>query len=433
MVRNAAKLEQLLRSQRARIAVAAALIGFSFWAFLPYITSRVASSAFVNAELLRVTAPFNGQVARELPPQGTFIDHPTALRLVDALAPDRRHLSDLEQQAVSAKQHAELARKQLAEIAESSRQQAQRTETYRTAMTGRLQDEIIETEAERTGCLAEMRQRQDVSTRQTDLASRGLALKTQAAQAQAQLETTTAHCAMTAARIERLKIELEAARSGTFVQDGTNDIPYSAQQGDRLLLRQQELETEILGQELQVTELVTQIADERTRVERLAHYDLTLPSDYVVWTLGASPASTVTEGQTILDLADCSHRFVAVELPERDFETITAGELAAVRLLGGDSWMNGRVRQVRGSAAQVDKRLHAAEVPDPHSGSITIEVELPPEPLANGQNNFCDIGRLAEVRFRRLGFNFGDAIGDALRWLSEIVGKGARQFVSLDL
>ena len=52
----------------------------------------------------------------------------------------------------------------------------------------------------------------------------------------------------------------------------------------------------------------------------------------------ASPGSTVTEGQTILDLADCAHRFVVVDLPEREFEQIKASEAASVRLIGSDEW-----------------------------------------------------------------------------------------------
>jgi hypothetical protein len=90
-----------------------------------------------------------------------------------------------------------------------------------------------------------------------------------------------------------------------------------------------------------------------------------------------------------------------VELPEREFETIKPGDTASVRLIGSDIWRQGIVRQVRGSAAHEDDRLLAAEVPTPTRGNITVEVSLPREGAKTASSNFCDIGRLADVRFHR--------------------------------
>jgi HlyD family secretion protein len=196
----------------------------------------------------------------------------------------------------------------------------------------------------------------------------------------------------------RLQIELESVSKGVFLRDGANDVPYSQQQRDRLLLRRQELETQAL-EGSRSDRIAAEIMEERNRLERLGHVDLFLPPNHVVWAVAASPGSTVTEGQTILDLASCERRFVAVELPEREFERIKAGDAADVRLIGGGEWHQGVVRQVRGSAARTDDRLLAAQVPVPNPGSITVEVGLPQQDSAGQQHSFCNIGRLAEVRF----------------------------------
>ena len=94
------------------------------------------------------------------------------------------------------------------------------------------------------------------------------------------------------------------------------------------------------------------MTEERERIDRLSHFDVSLPADHVVWSVAASPGSTVSEGQTLLDLASCEHRFVGVELPEREFEQIKVGAPAFVRLIGSAEWNEGQVRQVRGSAAR---------------------------------------------------------------------------------
>ena len=156
-------------------------------------------------------------------------------------------------------------------------------------------------------------------------------------------------------------------------------------------------------------------------MSRVDRYDLTLPPSHVIWSVAASPGSAVIEGQTLLDLADCGSRFVAVELPARDFEQIKAGDRAAVRLIGSNDWTEGKVRQVRGSAARADDRLLAAQVPTPNAGNITVEVSLERDVMPADGNGFCDIGRMAEVRFDRSIFGLAQAL--SLIWQRFDVGK----------
>ena len=274
-------------------------------------------------------------------------------------------------------------------------------QAYRGGLIERLGLEIKEAEAERTGCLAEVLQRRDIGARMQGLAKSGATSQIRSAEALAKQEATAALCQMAAARVERLKAELSSLRKGVYLRDASNDVPYSQQQRERLFLRRQELETEAHRESARALQLTADIAEERGRVERMAQYNFSLPPDHVVWSVPASPGSAVTQGQTVIDFADCDHRFVAVELPEREFETIKPGDTASVRLIGSDVWRQGIVRQVRGSAAHEDERLLAAEVPTPTRGNITVEVSLPREGAKSASSNFCDIGRLADVRFQR--------------------------------
>jgi multidrug resistance efflux pump len=399
------------------------LIMLSAWAFLPYVTYRIAPSAFVNAELVRVAAPIAGRLTQDLPRKGDFVMQASTVSLIQALSPDRSHLLDLDRQFNVAKQQAALARKQLEEIATADGVLEQRVNAYRDGMITRLGNEIAEAEAEKTGCLAEARQRQDVGSRFEELVKNGTASQIRSAEAQALREATSTRCEMAEARWQRLKGELVGAREGVFLRDGANDVPYSQQQRDRLMLRRQELQTQVLEGDARSSQLETEITEERERLDRLGHADLSLPQGHVVWSVSASPGSAVTAGQTLLDLANCAQRFVAVELPERDFEQIKAGDQAYVRLIGSDDWKEGEVRQVRGSAARIDDRLLAAQVPSPNAGSITVEIGLPPDEATGDRNNFCNIGRLAEVRFQRV--HFVDTLSRALWGGSSKASKAA--------
>lgn len=416
-MRYADTLQRFVRSRLARLALGVALIAVSAWAFLPYVNYRISTSAFVNAELAHVAAPISGRLTRKLPRKGDFIEQPETVTLIEALSRDQRHLLDLVGRHAVSTERAELARKQLAEMDTVDAELAKRTVIYRDGMIARLGHERDETMAERTGCLAEASQRRDVGSRMEQLVTRGVATPIRSAEAFASLEATSTRCAMADAHLQRLQTELISAKDGVFLRDGANDAPYSQQQRDRLMLRRQDIETKALEDGLQASQSAAELKEERDRLDRLSHFDLTLPGDHVVWSVAASPGSTVSEGQALLDLAGCEDRFVVVELAAREFEKIKAGAPAFVRLIGSNDWKQGKIRQVRGSAARADDRLLAAQVRKPEPDSITVEIGLPPDRAQVDRNSFCNIGRLAEVRFERSGFVFLDRLGRELRRL----------------
>jgi multidrug resistance efflux pump len=396
-------MEYLIRNRALRIAFAGFLLAVGIWAFFPYVFHRVSSSAFVNAELMRVTSPIAGRLALELPQKGQFIAEPTALTLVESPNPDRRQLAIYEQEFALSGARIELDKSQLAELQEQNHALGRRLERYRNAMLDRLDRETDEAHAMLRACTA----RRDELTKQRlrieSLAKTGFASTQRLDEVQSAYASTTANCEAASARIERLQSETSAAKQGIFLQDGYNDTPYSQQQRDRLLLRKQEIETDMQRETARHVYLTAEIEKERKRVEHTSVYQLTLPAGHVVWTITASPGAPVVEGQTIMDLANCERRFVLVELPERDFESVRPGGRATVRLLGSDIWIEGRVQQIIGSAARQDERLLAAQAPKPEGRQVTAEIALAADSLSTEAGRYCDIGRMAEVRIDRSG------------------------------
>ena len=135
-------IETIIRSRLVRVLLACALIVVGAWAFLPHLAYRIAPTAFVNSELVRVTAPMAGRLSPDLPRRGELIDHSTTVHLVEALSSDRRHLLDLEQQSAVAKDRAELAKRQLADIETADRELRSRIDSYRSGTIQRLDQEI---------------------------------------------------------------------------------------------------------------------------------------------------------------------------------------------------------------------------------------------------------------------------------------------------
>ncbi|MCC7252962.1 HlyD family efflux transporter periplasmic adaptor subunit [Hyphomicrobium sp.] len=403
-------IRSVVSARASRIALAVLLIALGLWAFAPFAAYRVSSSAFINSEVMRITAPIPGYLSAELPHKGQYIAEPEQLTLIKSYAADRQRLLEMEGQQAAAKDRAEFARKQLAEIAALDAELEQRMQAYRDGMLARISQEIAEADAEKTGCFAEMSHRRDIGSKLQGLADTGATSQIKSAEALARQEETMTRCKMASARLERLKAELGAMKNGVFLRDSANDVPYTQQQRERLFLRRQDLEREVNENGTRATQLAADIGEERSRVEHLGKYDVTLPADTVVWSVSASPGSVVVQGQAVLDLTDCKNRFVAVQLPEREFESIKPGDPASVRLIGSGERREGLVRRVMGSAARGDDRLFAAQVPVATSGNVTVEVSLPPD-KAPDDKNYCDIGRLAEVRFPRKAPAFVENLG----------------------
>ncbi|HWP89032.1 MAG TPA: hypothetical protein VNM70_14205, partial [Burkholderiales bacterium] len=218
-MRVAAFIERTVRNRAVRLSLATVLLAVSAWAFSPYVGSRIGSSAFVNAELTRVTSPFAGRLTSDLPRRGEYIVRARTVTLVEALAPDQRHLFDLRQQYAVAEKRAALTRAQLEEIKSSDHELGGRAEGYKAGVVNRISGEIEEASAENAGCMAEAHQRRDIGSRMEQLTKLGTASQIRSAEALALQEATNTRCEVAQARVRRLKVELEAAQRGIFLRD----------------------------------------------------------------------------------------------------------------------------------------------------------------------------------------------------------------------
>ncbi|WP_164157924.1 HlyD family secretion protein, partial [Sandarakinorhabdus rubra] len=229
------------------------------------------------------------------------------------------------------------------------------------------------------------------------LAQQRFATFTQRDRLRAQAAASARRCAALADQAEAMAIETTAAGQGLYLAGAAMDAPYADQQRDRLLLRRQELEIIAADAEARLAALALQISAEEQRLARATAFDAVLPAGTVIWSQPAPRGTTVAPGASLIELADCRRRYVEVTLPERRMESILPGERVAVRLIGSEDWLEGRVASAVGAAARRDGAMVAAN-PDKDARALTVLVALPP-PASLARR--CDVGRLAEVRFPR--------------------------------
>ena len=404
------KIEDLIRNRATRIALAVALIGFGAWSFVPYIAYKVAPAAYVNAELIRITAPINGELTQELPHKGDFFGAPTKKTLIQSNTIDRSGLVGLERQYEEYRAKADLASSQISELAAADHAFTTRMAGYQSALASREDAEILEVESELKACREAEVAKRSALDRAEELNRQQLVAQMRLEIIKGQYFDAVQACQGISAKEQRLKAEREATAKGSFVQDGTG-APSFAQERSGLLLSRQERQRELLDARARADQLQAQISALRSHMDDLAHYDTNLPGGYMVWSVQVSPGSAVVEGQTILELADCRNPFLIVQFAERDLAGITAGDSADIRLIGENQWRRGTVRRVRGSAARTNDILLAAAAPTPDEHFIVAEISMPPDENGIQASRACNIGRLAEVRLQRHPFAL-------LSWLS---------------
>jgi hypothetical protein len=123
--------------------------------------------------------------------------------------------------------------------------------------------------------------------------------------------------------------------------------------------------------------------------------------------------SNVVQGAELARILDCSELVVDILLGENQYDEIYPGRAAQVRLVGRDDIFVGDVQSVRGSAADVEEKMMAALLPEQKGKNARIRVRLAPSSLNTDYENFCQVGRTAQVRFESRRFPIA-------RWLRSL-------------
>jgi hypothetical protein len=104
---------------------------------------------------------------------------------------------------------------------------------------------------------------------------------------------------------------------------------------------------------------------------------------------------------------------VDILVSEVDYDEIYPGRDAQIRLLGRSDALDGKVLSVRGSAAVVEDVALAAKLPQSRGKDARIRVSLSESALNTDYENFCQVGRSVQVRFRTRSLPF-------VRWIKAL-------------
>ncbi|WP_064713335.1 HlyD family secretion protein [Rhizobium bangladeshense] len=389
-----------------RIVVGLLLLTLVTVVSLPTITGFTSLDGTANARFAVVNAPIDGTIAEEPLKVGSPVKAGQPLAEIRNTRVNRAILASLEADRNTALDRVAALKKEREELSALREELSARLEIYRQTTIANLEREV-----EILRKKVEVSQAQDLVAqvdlnRRMELESKGILTQKLVEVARAAGAATGGEVEISNLTVDQLEQRLNAVRQGIFVfGDGQNDVPYSRQREDEVVVRINDLNSRIAENETRATEVQKQLIKEADRVSSLESATAIAPFDGVVWTRSIVDGSNVVLNDELMRLLDCRELFVDILVPEVNYDEIYPGLIAQVRLFGRSDVFKGTVISARGSSASVETDSFAASLPPSTERNARIRVRLDPSFMNGDFANSCQVGRTVQVRFSKHGID----------------------------
>jgi len=396
------RFNMILNHRVTRVTVGLLLLLVAIIVWLPGLTGFTSLDGAVNARFAVVNAPIDGVITGEPVKVGAPVKEGQTLAEISNSRVNRAIFASLEADRNTARDRVVALQKERDELSQLRQELAKRLEIFKQATISNLEREVDILQKR-----VQVSQAQDLAAqvdlnRRMELESKGILTQKMVDAARAAGAATGGEVEISNLTVDQLQKRLNAVRQGIFVfGDGQNDVPYSRQREDEVVIHINDLNSRIAENETRVTEVERQLVEEGKRVSSLETATATAPFDGVVWSRTVVNGSNVVLNNELVRLLDCRELYVDILVPEVDYDEIHTGLPAEVRLLGRSDVFTGTVVSLKGSSAAVETDSYVATLPTTTQRDARIRVRLDPSFMNDDFANFCQVGRTVQVRFSK--------------------------------
>ncbi|MDK1385692.1 efflux RND transporter periplasmic adaptor subunit [Sinorhizobium sp. 8-89] len=392
----------ILNHRMTRIAVGILLLMLVVAVLLPGLTGFTSLDGTVNARFATINAPIDGEIAEPPPPIGTPVAEGETLAIIRNERVNRTVLASLRAEHRTAVDRVAALERERDELVSLRDQLAERLAVFKSATIASLERELrILRKRVEVSRAQDVVARVDLDRRQ-ELESKGIFTRKMVEAAEAAGAATGGELEISNLTVELLQQRLDAVRQDIFVvADGQNDVPYSRQRQDEVIVRINDLNTRIAENRTRASQTEQQMIEEEKRVGNLESATVPSPFEGVVWARSIVGGSNVVLNNEMMRILDCRELFVDILVPEVDYDEIYPGRDAEVRLFGRGEVFKGQVQALKGSSAVVEKDSLAANEPETDERNARIRILLAPSALNTDFANFCQVGRTVQVRISK--------------------------------
>jgi len=382
-----------------RILFGIAFLVIAAMVISPYMFNTISTDAVINARVISLFTPIRGRVGDELPESGLEILAGDLVAIVRDRRVDRLELDRIGTELASVDERISAQKQVLVDFEAIEETLETNRSRFQHAAEALTTYRIAEARAILGATISESKRLDKVLSRQSRLREKGIVSQAGIEAAASAADRARQGVAQRRAEIRRLSMELRAIQQGIFADASHNDVPYSQQRQDEIALRKVEVRARIREMRIRAEQLRAVFATEHRRYLRRSVAEIRAPIDGVMWRNFVHRGATVAPNDRIAALIDCSNLIVNVALDETYFEDIHAGDTATVMLIGSNETLVARVVALRAMGASQQDDLLAARLPPLKDDQFLATLSINGADLGERTNNFCHVGRNAEVRF----------------------------------
>lgn len=398
------------KGQIVRLTVALAIVVIAIWQLAPLTVSDIRPNGVVNAKLVTIQAPISGQLVRAIPDVGEPVSAGSIVtRITDDTEPQAL-LAQLDGEYQLLRSRKTALVEKLSTLNGLRRELGERVREMVTGSMESLHYKMLEAAARQKGWMSVVKERDLSLARQKTLFADGHVAKARVEEAESLLEQAQQEVERARADEERYRKESGALEKGVFVGDGQNDVPYSQQRLDEVVLAIADLNVQLTETNGRMASLEKQLRDESARAGRRESMLVRSPIDGLIWRRMATELATVTKNNDLAKILDCSDIRIEVPVDESLSDRMEIGAVVSVRLQGSPETFEGIISGVIGTRAVSPELEYAALPPLLKKDEVLLVVNIPDSGFEDRPETFCNVGRRAEVSIpSRLHSWFGES------------------------
>jgi multidrug resistance efflux pump len=367
--------------------------------WLPFRAMWQTSSveAVVNARLVTLRSPIDGQVTARSDhptPLSSIAEGDVILRVVNPRG-ERTRLDDLRRQVSRLENERPSLAAKLATAQAAQQDLAHQAGQFREGRILQLEARIAEIQSAIEAAGARREEAVAAVERATSLARTGnvssVELNRLTREQAIAMQTETG----ARRRLDAAKVELTAARQGTYLGDSYNDRPSSVQREEEMRQRAEDLKADISHADAETNWLNGEIAFEELHYISRSEADIKAPVAGRIWEMMTSPGEDVRAGQPLLKLLDCSGAVVTANVTEGVYNLLQLGEPATFEPNDGGPAVEGTIVNLTGASGAPANLAISPDVLSKEPYRVTVSL-----PSADSVVKDCNVGRTGRVVFR---------------------------------
>jgi multidrug resistance efflux pump len=373
------------------------LLGAGGFILLGEYIAGVSTVALVNARLIVLRAPIDGELRLRVSSIGTRVGANEAIGDIADLRAETARLAELQRMAATLEADLQRAERLRASLVAARDAFSAHAAEYKKGRVSQLQTRIGEAKALKEAAQARLGEQQTSLARANELAERGVQTAATLERVRSAHQVAAEDLKIADQRIAYLTVELEAAQKDTFLGDSYNDAPYSMQRIKELELRLSETDAQIehIGRALQHAR--EQRSAELLRHNRLTSAVLDAPNPGLIWDFLANNGEIVRRGQDLVRLVDCRSAVITASVSERVYNGLRQGSAAQFRLRGSSRVFDATITRLAGSGAETLYRNLAVTPTPQHLRGYDVTLTSPQ--LSADPELSCAVGRTGRVVF----------------------------------